>query len=76
MRPQVKTHLKLLGALALVGAAIAFIVQRGHSLWQSGEDGARVWFYDVKEKQLFAAPVAAIPPVKGIHGQPPVVFVP
>jgi len=63
-----KTWLKGAAALILVAVGVGFIASRLHASWRSGEEGAKVWFYDQSEKRLYEAPRDTIPPDKGIGG--------
>ena len=62
MSGQGRLVLKLAGAAALAGFAAWFIVARFGHFHRDGEDGARVWFYDLQKKQLYAASRDTIPP--------------
>lgn len=69
MNAQVKSFLKLAFAVALAAAAIALVISRVRAFARSGEEGARVWFYDQSEKRLYAVPSDTIPPHPGIGGK-------
>jgi hypothetical protein len=64
MKPILKPVLLIcgLGAIAWMVAAAIRAASR------QGDTGGRVWFYDESQKQLYAMPVATIPPDKGIGG--------
>jgi hypothetical protein len=70
MSDKAKSILKLGGALLLVSVVLFFVFRNARSLWQGGEEGARVWFYDLHAKKLYAATAATIPPDKGLGGKP------
>jgi len=52
----------------LAALATVFVVSRVNAFRQTGEEGARVWFYDQSEQRLYAVPASTIPPHKGIGG--------
>ena len=68
MRGETKSLLKLGLTLlcAIAGAGLLFAQLRIAT--RVGEEDARIWFYDVSEKQLYAAPRDTIPPHSGIGG--------
>ncbi len=63
-----RTVLKLVAALVLTVAVVAFARNRLTVLSRSGEDGATVWFYDQSEKRLYEVSREIVPPDKGIGG--------
>jgi hypothetical protein len=68
MRPQLKAILKLAAVALLVLAAVLWAIPRAASLSRSGDQNARVWFYDLSEKRLYAASPEITPPDKGVGG--------
>ncbi len=56
--------LKAAGALVLLGAAVYLLAG---SLRQDKGISERTFFYDLKEKKLFAASREALPPIPGLH---------
>jgi len=69
MNARLKSFLKLALAITLAGAAIVLVIERVRAFTRSGEDGARLWFYDQSEKRLYAVPNDTIPPHRGIGGK-------
>lgn len=65
-----KALIKLISLLAAVALAVAFAIRQGNSALSSGEEQARVWFYDLSEKRLYTARADTIPPDKGVGGHP------
>ena len=68
MHNQTKTLLKsgVVAALLMTGGGLLF--SRLREANRTGEEGAKVWFYDLSEKQLYSAARETIPPHKGIGG--------
>jgi hypothetical protein len=64
-----RTWLKLGAAVLLAAVAVGFVLKQGAGLWQTGEDGACIWFYDQSERRLYALPNDTVPPHKGIGGK-------
>ena len=64
-----RTLLKLGGLLLLVAGAVTLAALQFRSLGQTGDAGARVWFYDESAQRLYAAPADTIPPHKGTSGR-------
>jgi len=56
---------KLLAALVLLAVAVFLFLKQKGAGENSHENG---YFYDLNEKQLFAAPRGSIPPIAGIKG--------
>ena len=69
MSLQTKTLLKVAAALILAAISVGFIASRLHAAWNTGEEGAKVWFYDESEKRLYEAPRDTVPPDRGIGGR-------
>jgi hypothetical protein len=69
MRPQFKAIIKLGAVALLVLAAVSWAIFRTASFRGTGEQNARVWFYDLSEKRLYAASPDIPPPDKGIGGK-------
>ena len=69
MRPQLKAVLKPTAVVLLVVPALAFVISRTSSLRRTGDQNARVWFYDQSEKRLYAASPDIFPPDRGIGGK-------
>ena len=69
MNPRLKSWLQLAAVLLLVAGAIGFVLNRSAAFRRSGEENARVWFYDESEKRLYAAAVDILPPDKGVGGK-------
>jgi hypothetical protein len=69
VKARLKHFLKIAFAIALAGVAVGLVFQRVRALSRSGEDGARIWFYDQSEKRLYAVPNDTIPPHQGIGGK-------
>ena len=69
MKTRLKPFLKITLAVLLAGVAIVLVIQRVRALSRSGEEGARVWFYDQSKKRLYAVPNDTIPPHRGIGGK-------
>jgi hypothetical protein len=69
MPPQLKAILKLAGVALLVLAAVLWAIPRAASLSRTGDQSARVWFYDQSEKRLYAASPDIPPPDKGVGGK-------
>ena len=68
MSGQAISHLKLVAAVVclVVGGGLFFSrLREGNRV---GEEGARVWFYDESEKELYQVPRDTIPPHKGLAG--------
>ncbi len=63
-----RAFFKFAGAIVLVVVAVVFVARRVSSFRQSGEQNARVWFYDQSEKRLYEVPRETVPPDKGIGG--------
>jgi len=68
MNPQARLILKLVAAVVLAAAAVAFVSKQIGGLRKSGEEGATTWFFDQSEKRLYEVPRGTIPPDKGIGG--------
>lgn len=64
-----RTWLKLGAAVLLAAIALGFVLKQGAGLWRTGEDRARVWFYDQSAKRLYAVPTDTVPPHKGVGGR-------
>ena len=60
LRPRVL--LPVAGVLALTGLALGFFVTRASGFRKTGEESARVWFYNQKTKRLYAARRETVPP--------------
>ena len=60
--------LKVATAVILAAVGVGFIASHLHAAWRSGEECAKVWFYDQSEKRLYEAPRDTVPPDKGIGG--------
>jgi hypothetical protein len=69
VNPQIKTRLQIVAVILVAISAVVFAISRGSALWNSGEQRAGVWFYDLSEKRLYAAPINTIPSHKGIGGR-------
>ena len=65
---RISKQVKLAGAIILAAVGIGFVAKHFHGAWQSGEDGAKVWFYDQSERRLYAAARDTVPPDKGVGG--------
>ena len=63
-----KTWLKVAAAVILAAIGVGFVASHLRAAWRSGEEGAKVWFYDQSEKRLYEAPRDTIPPEEGIGG--------
>lgn len=69
MRPQLKAILKLAAVVLLLLIAVVWAIPRAASLRRTGDQNARVWFYDQSEKRLYAASPDILPPDKGVGGK-------
>jgi hypothetical protein len=69
LKTQLKPWLKMALAVVLAGAAVGLVIQRVGAFARSGEEGARVWFYDQSERRLYAVPSDTLPPHEGIGGK-------
>lgn len=61
--------MKLAGTLVVLIVGVGFMMARGGALFRGGEEGAKVWFYDESEKQLYPVDNNTVPPHKGIGGK-------
>ena len=68
MSPRIAAIKNIAIIAALLGLA-GYGIVRSRDALRTGEEGAKIWFYDESEKRLYAAPSAAIPPHKGIGGE-------
>jgi hypothetical protein len=68
MSPRAKTISKAASAGGLLLVALALGISRLHHVTATGEEGARIWFYDQSEQKLYAVPRDTIPPHPGIGG--------
>ena len=68
MKGNWQTLWKLAVVAVLAVIATGFFISRLSRLRQSGEEGAKVWFYDQSAGRLYEAGVDTIPPDKGITG--------
>jgi hypothetical protein len=59
-----KSLLQTIAAMTLLIVAGWLVFRAWHG---TGEQGERVYFYDVSEQKLFPAPRAAVPPIRGIN---------
>ena len=66
---QLKARLQVVAIILAAIGAMVFAISRVGALWQTGEQRAGVWFYDLSEKQLYSAPINTIPPHRGIGGK-------
>jgi hypothetical protein len=69
MRPQFKAILKLTAVVVLLLVAVVWASTRVGSFRRTGDQNARVWFYDQSEKRLYAASPDILPPDKGVGGK-------
>ena len=60
--------LEVAAAVILAAAGVGLIASHLQAAWRSGEEGAKVWFYDQSERRLYEAPRDTVPPDKGIGG--------
>ena len=55
---------KLIATIVLLVAAVALIVT--NLLTRTGDADGKVYFYDLSQQKLFAAPRSSVPPIRGI----------
>jgi hypothetical protein len=56
------SFLKYCLVAALVGAAVVIAIPRINSARRTGDEAAKVWFYNEKERRLYAAPRDTVSP--------------
>jgi hypothetical protein len=61
--------LKYAALVFFVVGALTLTAIRLNGLRQTGDAGARVWFYDESAKRLYAVPADTLPPHKGVGGK-------
>jgi hypothetical protein len=66
---ETKVRLKLAAVVVLTATCVWFVARRAGRFWQSGEQGAQVWFYDQSERELYRAANHTLPPDHGIGGK-------
>jgi hypothetical protein len=62
MNPQIRLVLNIGAAVGLAATALGFFVARANALRTTGEESARVWFYDQKSRRLYPTPRETVPP--------------
>ena len=69
MRQQLKAILKLAAIVLPTLIVIAWAIHRTAGLRRTGDQNARVWFYDQSEKCLYPASPDILPPDRGVGGR-------
>ena len=69
MNTQLKKLLVATAFVSITVGSITFALSGTRAWWETGEQRARVWFYDLSEKRLYALPVSTLPPQPGVGGK-------
>jgi len=69
LRPLLPKHMKkaIQGLLVLALLAVAAVLVTKSLRGQRSDSDGAVYFYDLSEKKLFAAPRSSVPPIRGIN---------